>query len=173
MLVHSKTMIILLLLLSPLVNSAQTSEITLLDGHLMRREFRASNSTGYLNDMNVKIVRHLIKHFDNPANQKWDLNKDGYRVKFERDSILYRVDYDRRGHWRNTIRFYTENRLPASVKSSLKEYLSDFNITHVTELKYQRTVSYFINLDGFKRILNVVVRDGNVELLKSFDKVLP
>ena len=173
MLVHSKTMIILLLLLSPLADSAQSSDITLLDGRLIRKEFKAANSTGYLNDLNVKIVRHLMKHFDNPATQSWDLSKQGYRVKFEIDSVLYRVDYDRKGNWRNTIRSYNENRLPASVKSSLKEYLSDFNITHVTELQYQRTVSYFINLDGFKRILQVVVRDGNAELLKSFEKILP
>jgi len=173
MLVHSKTMIILLLLLSPLADSAQSSDITLLDGRLIRKEFKTTNSTGYLNDLNVKIVRHLAKHFDNPATQKWDLSKQGYRVKFETDSVLYRVDYDRKGNWRNTIRSYNENRLPAIVKSSLKDYLSDFNITHVTELQYEHTVSYFINLDGFKRILQVVVRNGSIELLKSFEKGLP
>ena len=173
MLVHSKTMIILLLLLSPLADSAQSSDITLLDGRLIRKEFKARNSTGYLNDLNVKIVRHLVKHFDIPAAQNWQHTKYGYRVTFELDSIVYRVDSERNGSWRNTIRSYTENRLPASVKSSLNEYLSDFNITHVTELQYEHTVSYFINLDGFKRILHVVVRDGNVELLKSFEKILP
>ncbi len=173
MLAHLKTMIILLLLLSPLADSAQSSDITLLNGHLIRKEFKAASSPGYLNDLNVKIVRHLLKHFDNPATQNWDLSNQGYRVKFEIDSILYRVDYDKGGKWRNTIRSYDENRLPASIKSALKEYLLDFKITHVTELQFGRTISYFINLDGLKRILQVVVRDGNAELVKSFEKMLP
>ena len=151
--------------------NAQKSNLALQWKGTVVKEGKNGMSIGYFNDLNIRAVRHVEKTY-NPDREFWVITNAGYRVKFQKDSIVYRIDYLKNGRWRNTIKSYDVSHAPKKIIWAIRPFLDDYNVTLVTELKYGPTVSYFINLEGFKKFKRIRIMDGEMELLTEYKKIM-
>jgi hypothetical protein len=68
------------------------------------------------------------------SNEKWEVLKDGYVVKFVSDSTYNRVFYDKSGHYLHSISNYAEEKLPKNIRASVKTIYYDYAIYSVDEV---------------------------------------
>ena len=151
---------------------AQKSNLALQWKGTVIKEGKKGMSIGYFNDLNIRAVRHVEKTY-NPDREFWVITNTGYRVKFQKDSIVYWIDYYKNGSWRNTVKSYDISHAPKKILWAIRPFLDDYNVTLVTELKYGSTVSYFINLEGFKKFKTIRIMDGEMEFLTDYKKATP
>jgi P pilus assembly chaperone PapD len=150
--------------------SAQQADAFYLQGGKIIADGNSKPTALHLNEINIKALRHVAKKFDDPENQFWVITKQGYRVKFEKDSVVYWIDYYKNGAWRNTLMSYKVDRAPQNVLWTLRGYLNDYNVTQISEIQYGNTTAYFVNLVGFKSLKTVRIMDGDLELMSNFKK---
>jgi hypothetical protein len=125
----------------------------------------------YRNEINVKAVRHFLRHFDNVSNDEWYDAPDRSVVTFNSNGVRYRVDYDKQGGWIQTIRTYDATKLPSDVREAVRISYYDFNIFQVQEVEMPlHPVNYFIHLEGKTKLINLRIYNGEIEELQKFDK---
>lgn len=122
------------------------SKVPLLSFEKVAPQFPAVSS-GYINDISSKAIRDFIRRFDSTVGENWSKITNGYIAFFEKDNIRFKVYYDSKGYWDNTMRTYTEKYLPFDVRHAVKSTYYDFNIYHVTEIEsHDQPLIYFIYL---------------------------
>ena len=137
---------------------------------------KASNSatTATGEDMAVissRAIKDFKKSFKLPAEERWFKIDNGYIVKFVQDGIQSRVDYDNKGNWKATTRYYYEKQLPKDVRSQVKSVYYDYTITSVQELTFPNHLVYLINMEDEKSILIIRICDGEMDVYKDLKKV--
>lgn len=125
----------------------------------------------HLNDISTKAVRDFKKAFKTAADEKWYEMPDGYRVTFTSAGTRCRLDYDKKGNWQHTIRYYDEKKLPTEVRRLVVSTYLDYSIRNVEEIEVPRQgLSYIIHLEGQTNWINVKVLDGEIFELEKITK---
>ena len=107
------------------------------------------------NKFSAKAVRNFDKDFKGAVNAKWSESKEGYTAFFESRGIISRVNYNTKGNWISTIRYYGEEQLPQAVRHEVKSTYYDYSIFGVTEVTVGDKIAYFVTLQDdncFKRV---------------------
>ena len=123
-----------------------------------------------VNELNSKAVRHFNNEFSFADNEKWFKIRDGFTVKFMANDIQYRVGYNKKGNWVNTLKIYYEPEMPQSIRHLVKRAYYDYAITLIEELAIKNQVTYIIHIDngiGFKKLLLV---DGEMTIMEEYSK---
>lgn len=132
----------------------------------------AKTATGEdMSEINSRAIKDFKKSFKLPADEKWYKIETGFIVKFIQDGIQHRVDYDKKGHWIATTRYYSEKQLPKDVRSQVKSVYYDYTITCVQEFTFTGHHVYLVNMEDEKTILIIRISDGEMDVFKEYKKV--
>jgi len=118
-----------------------------------------------------KAVRNFEKTFKNVAGEKWYEMPDGFRVNFTAKDVRCRIDYDKKGNWTHTIRYYDEKKLPVEVRRLVVSSYLDYSIRTVEEIEAPHTdILYVIHLEGETNWINIKVADNEITELEKMKK---
>jgi hypothetical protein len=120
--------------------------------------------------INSRAIKDFKKSFKLPAEEKWFKIETGFIVKFIQDGIQHRADYDNKGNWKATTRYYSEKQLPKDVRSQVKSVYYDYTITSVQELTFPDHHVYLVNMEDEKTILIIRICDGEMDVYKDLKK---
>lgn len=123
-----------------------------------------------LNYINPKAVKDFKKTFKGVRDEQWYGMQDGWRVNFQVDHVIYRVDYNKKGYWLHTVRCYGDDRLIDEVKALVATNYPDYIIRLVEEIDAGYTTSYIIHLEGKAYWINLAVCDTEFRELEKSDK---
>jgi len=120
--------------------------------------------------INSRAIKDFKKSFKLPAEEKWFKIETGFIVKFVQGGIQHRADYDKKGNWIATTRYYSEKQLPKDVRSQVKSVYYDYTITSVQELTFPSHHVYLVNMEDEKTILIIRICDGEMDVYKDLKK---
>ena len=116
-----------------------------------------------------RSLRDFNKYFPAVSSAHWSTGSEVSRVKFEKDSIQYIVDYNKKnGKRRSTIKIYGERQLPDPIRKLIKTSFCNYEVVTVSELLYANKHAYFVKLQGTKRLVTARVMDGEIEIVEDY-----
>jgi hypothetical protein len=105
------------------------------------------------------------------TDSKWYEASYGLMAKFRFNQIHYRVDFDKNGKWLSTIRTYDETKLPADIKSLVKNSYPGYTITLVEEIQMPAvSITYIIHLEGGFDLINLRVSGNEMDEWQKISK---
>jgi hypothetical protein len=116
------------------------------------------------NDINVNALRHFARNFNDASSEKWYATTDLVVALFSLREIDYRVDYNiRNGNWIETFRTYSEAKMSADLKQSVKSSYHEYSIFQVQEIEQPlHPLNYIVHLEGKTRLINLRIYDGEM-----------
>jgi len=112
-------------------------------------------------EINIRAVRHFMKTFPSVRDEKWFVITNGYMVKYKQeDSVSVRVDYDVKGNWSYTIRYYNEKKLPKDVRKLVRSTWYDYTISTIEELQIDTNFIYIVHIHDGDDWKMIRVADG-------------
>jgi len=121
--------------------------------------------------VSTKAVRSFKRAFKNVTDEKWYEMTDGYRVNFTAKDTRCRLDYDKKGNWLHTIRYYDQKMLPTEVRRLVVSSYLDYSIRTVEEIQAPHTdIFYVIHLEGEANWINIKVSDNEINELERIKK---
>lgn len=125
----------------------------------------------YRNNISTRAVRNFMENFESVSNETWFNAEDRFLVTFKLDDVHYRVDYDKRGDWIQTIRSYDQFKLPPAIRDMINSSYRGYHIFLVQEVEIPlHPVNYFIHLDGEGRLINLRIFNSEIQELENFKK---
>ena len=101
-------------------------------------------------DINEKVLKAFKETFANATDVTWHENKNHYMVSFKQATITSRANYDLDGNLISTVRYYSEEHLPAHILAKVKKKFAGKSVFGVTELVTDDEISYHIKLEDEK-----------------------
>lgn len=136
-----------------------------------KKQAQNNSKTIYSNDINSKARKNFLKMYKNVSGENWNELPGGMRVKFILNSIQYWVDYNKKGNWLQTIRFYYENELSPEIRDLVKNDYYNYSIKWVKEIEKPKDIrTYIVHLEGQKDWINLRVHDGEMDEWQKFIK---
>jgi hypothetical protein len=123
------------------------------------------------NLVNTKALRDFSKAFKTVTNENWHIVQDGFIAKFKQNNIQNRVDYDKKGNWLTTFRYYGEDHLPREVRHLVKSSFYDFDIIVVTEVTVGNKTAYLVSIEDKTSSKKIRVVDNEMDVLEDFVKM--
>jgi hypothetical protein len=121
------------------------------------------------NKFTAKAEKSFNKDFAG-ASPIWSESNDGYTATFTKNGIQSRVNYNKKGKWHSTIRYYGESELPQDVRHIVKSTYYDFSIFGVTEVSVEDKSAYIVVLEDSRNFIRVKVLDGEMTTLETLAK---
>ena len=154
-------------------NSASSANPEVSPAVLNTGNDNASNAPSV--SISSKALKNFKKSFKSATDEKWFEMPDGYRVKFTttgtHSTILYKVDYDKKGNWTHTIRSYDEKELARDIKEQVKMSYLDYTIVWVEEVIMPRQkATHIVHLEGPTDWVNVRISDGEMDEFQRYNK---
>ncbi len=136
--------------------------------------FFKSNSTvteDNLSTVNTRAMKDFKRSFKSGSDEKWYRSiEGGFLVRFVLNGIKNRADYDKKGNWIATTRYYTEKELPKDVRAQVKSVYYDFSISTVEEITFPEHLVYIIHMQDDTKWMNVRICDGEMDIMQEFFK---
>ena len=127
--------------------------------------------SGYLNHLSPRAVRNFTRLYPDATGVTWSNAYKGFMATFKAGDIAYRSAFDLRGQWVYTIRTYTEDKMPRSVRHIVKSTYYDYTITVVEEIKRPReALVYLVHMNDKTNWLNVQVSNGDMAEVQQFKR---
>lgn len=119
---------------------------------------------------NTKALRNFRKEFKNTSGESWYSLQDGYRVKFMQDGIYNMADYNAKGKWLRTIRYYDETGLPKNIRNVVRHEFLDFTIFLVMEMNLPQSTIYLVKIEDTNSWKTVRIAGDDMDVIESFTK---
>ena len=121
--------------------------------------------------VNNKALKDFGNRFNNPANAKWFSDNNGFVSYFMKDGYGNRAYYDKKGHWKYSLLFYSEDKLPRDIRNIVRSQYFDMQISLVEEVQTTEGMGYIIHVEDHQliRILKVS-KDGEVQIMQELTK---
>lgn len=97
-------------------------------------------------DINEKVLKSFKETFLNATNVVWYEEGDEFQANFLQASIIVKANFDVDGNLLSTIRYYSEEHLPAKVLSRLRKTYPGKTIFGVTEINTDDEIAYYVKL---------------------------
>ena len=78
--------------------------------------------------------------------------------------------YDLKGHWRFTISYYDEKKLPDEVRATVKSIYYDYNITRVEEIHVDDIIMYLVHMQDENTWKILKIADREMSIVEDFNK---
>jgi len=125
----------------------------------------------YYNDVNPRAMRHFLTNFPKVSEEKWYFTSKLTVSTFILNGINYRVDYDRRGNWIETLRAYDERKLPADLYQAVGYSYPGYKITLVQDIEQPvHATVYIVHLENETKLINLQICNGVFFEWQKFDK---
>ena len=93
--------------------------------------------------------------------------KDGNN-SYSKDGIQTKIFDNKKGVQTGTIRYYTEDKLPADVRNQVKAGYYDYNIFWVTEVTVGNKTVYMVKIKNESDTKTIRVMNGEMEVVEEF-----
>lgn len=136
---------------------------------------KLSYVTGALKEVvvpNQKVAISFDRSYPNVDNEKWTVENGYYFATFKNGTVKNQVVYSRNGQLDYSIKTYSEQELPAAVRSIVKSVYYDYDITQAQELELNKSTIYLVKLSDSKKLKTVRVADGRMEEIESYSTVI-
>jgi hypothetical protein len=121
--------------------------------------------------INKKAMRDFESRFNQAGSAKWFSDANGYISYFEQNGYNDRAFYDHKGHWKYSLIFYNEKKLPHDIRATVKSTYYDLTISLVEEVQTPDGSAYFVHLEDDSTIKIVkVYADCEMELVQDLSK---
>jgi hypothetical protein len=108
-----------------------------------------TNITGFINNVNPRAARNLLKTYNNANNILWKIDDQEITAYFTKGDVHVKVRYDKDGNRISTKKVYSENKLDRYISFIAKKGLGkDFSIFLVTEINIGDNKIYEITLQN-------------------------
>ena len=125
----------------------------------------------YHNEVNPRAMRHFLTNFPEVSEEKWYFTSRLTLSTFTLNGIKYRVDYDRRGNWIETLRTYDETKLPADLCRAVAESYPCYKTTLVQDIEQPpHPIVYIVHLEGKTKLIKLQICNGVFYEWQKFDK---
>jgi hypothetical protein len=122
-------------------------------------------------NINARAIKDFNGRFTDANNAMWFSDRNGFTTYFIKDGFGDRVFYDKKGHWEYSLIFYSEDKLPRDVRTSVKSTYFDMAITLVEEVQTTDAKVYIVHLEDKSNIKILKVNDqGEYEILQDLSK---
>ena len=124
-----------------------------------------------LSSVNLKAVKDFKGRFATVKDEKWFSVNGGFMTYFTQDGFGERVFYSKKGHWQGSLRFCSENKLPQSIRATVRSIYFDFNITIVELVEVPGHMVYIIHLEDATNIKIIrVSEEGEMDIMEEYTK---
>ena len=122
-------------------------------------------------EINEKVKASFKATFPDASDVKWHETGNTYLVRFLRNGIDTRVEYDIEGFILRTTRYYDQKSLPAFLLSKLNKKFSDKKIHLITEDTNEEGMEYYISLyDQKKWYMVKASSNGSLEVYDKYNR---
>ena len=122
-------------------------------------------------DVNTKAVKDFHLRFNHAGNTQWYSDRNGFTSYFVQDGYGDRAYYDKKGHWRYSLIFYGEDKLPKDIRKIVRSTYFDLTITLVEEVQLADAMAYVIHLEDKSSIKIIKVnKEGEMETMQDLTK---
>ena len=122
------------------------------------------------NKFSARALKSFDKNFKGAANASWSESKEGYTAFYQGNGIMNRVNYNAKGKWMSTLRYYGEEQLPQTVRHEVKSTYYDYSIFGVTEVSVDNKIAYFVVLQDQTSFKRVKIVDGEMTEIETMKK---
>lgn len=134
--------------------------------------FGSSNANSSLHPLTVskRVMKKFAKQFTGVTDAAWVEDADGFVVRFTSAGIQNWAFLTSKGKCYGTMRYYTENNLPAAVRNQITERYADFEITSVKEVRHNKKTAYLVTIadDTTWKVIQVI--DGKTAVWEEHEK---
>ena len=121
--------------------------------------------------VNLRVIRNFMKEFPGVSNETWSILNNGcYFVRFAKDEINYRIEYNQKGHWLSTTKVYGPKNLVSSVQQSVMSTYHDYKIYCVAEVILGSRTAFYITLEDESSWLKIRLMNDKIEEIESYRK---
>ena len=125
----------------------------------------------FRNDINTKAVRNFIRDYENVTGAIWFKSANGlFVVYFTNENIQYWIYYNKKGDFEFMLRHYSEEKLPRDVRHQVRSNYYDFNIYHVSEIRYYGKTEFFVRMEDKTCWKKIKVVDDEMEVVEEISK---
>jgi hypothetical protein len=157
------------------VYNSLPNDMTLMANVLeMSAPHNTSHAGSYVPDtktIHAKAIKDFEGRFNHINNAMWFADQNGYEAYFMQDGFGDRVFYDKKGHWKYSLVFYNEFKLPTDLRAAIKSTYLDMEIKQVEELQYPDEVAYIVVLQDKSSIKVLKIsQDGELKILQDLNR---
>jgi hypothetical protein len=125
----------------------------------------------YMNDINTRAMRDFVSRYKDVTTEQWHKTNGNWVAVFFRDSVQYRVVYDKRGDLNFIMKYYEEPELARDVRARIKSVYFDYKIFIVQEIESpDHSTVYIVNLQGDTDWKKIKLCDGDIEVMEQYKK---
>jgi len=121
--------------------------------------------------VNIRVIRNFKKEFTATENERWSMMRNGcYIVRFSKNNIFHRVEYNQKGHWLSTTKFYAPEYLSQSVRQAVMGTYHEYKIYSVAEVNVDSRTAFIVTLEDETSWLKVRLMGDKMEEVESYRK---
>lgn len=121
--------------------------------------------------VNIRVIRNFKKEFTAVENETWSMMNNGcYIVRFSKKDIQHRVEYNQKGHWLSTTRFYTQQYLSPSIRQQVMSTYYNYKIFCVAEVTVGNRNAYYVTLEDESSWLKIRLMGDKIEEVEAYKK---
>ncbi|HMR82812.1 MAG TPA: hypothetical protein PKE30_06760 [Niabella sp.] len=118
-----------------------------------------------------KALKTFNETFKDADNVSWTNAGRHYEASFEDNDVKTRVKLDAKGNLVQTVRYYKEDKLPATILFAVKKEYAGKEITGVTEVTNKQGVNYRIVLKDDSHYTHINAKDsGETETISKYKR---
>ena len=152
-------------------NSLPNDKTLMADVLAMSVPHNTSHAGSYVPDTKTiyaKAIKDFEVRFNHINNAMWFADKDGYEAYFMQEGFGNRVFYDKKGHWKYSLIFSNEFKLPTDFRAAIKSNYLDMDIKQVEEVQNPDGIAYIIVLQDKSSIKVLKIsQEGEVKILQD------
>jgi hypothetical protein len=122
--------------------------------------------------LNLKALKSFRKQYK-VTNEKWSLGADCIIASYELDSVNHFVYFDKKGHWKGSLKTYSEDKMPKDIRTMIKREYFDYKILVVNEIEPVNAVAqptYVVTIKGENDTKLIRIQDSNMNVYQEFTK---
>ena len=153
-------------------NSIKADYAKLASGGTDSKKFSAPLTTNENRSLiSVRAMRDFKKSYKSSSQETWYKTDEGcFLVKFTLNGIKNRADYNKKGTWIATTRYYSEKELPKDIRAQVKSVYYDFAIITVQEITFPEHLVYIVHVEGETKWMNIRICDGEMDVMEELLK---
>jgi hypothetical protein len=126
--------------------------------------------TGSKVQVNEKVEKAFNTYFKDARELSWSRVDNDFLARYIMNNQEQSALFNKRGNLVYHITYGLEKNLPEDIRQQVKSVYYDYNISTVYSMKDVDKTVWVLNLEDAKNILEIRVKDGQVEKAKQYRK---
>jgi|GEM_PF-4815557 len=120
---------------------------------------------------NSKMYNDFSSGFPNAGNIRLSSDKKDTHISCTIDSVLTKIDYNKKGKWMYTVRYYGAERLPGYIHNIVKDGYPRYNLYgFVAEVSVPGKSAYLVMIEDETSWKRIRIADGEMEAFEEYQK---